>query len=166
MSVRGMFRPGMRGYLVPLAAGVALTISAFLPWVIIGEVSTRGVPDLWAMWVAGLGAIAAMLATLSMITRKNSRHPLLVVGLLALGITFLAWRIMPRAAEQGAQTWAQAVAIADGVSASTVPQAHAFAGSGIYVGLVAATIIVCFGLTIVVKRVSRPYVVADPDDDV
>jgi len=161
-----MFRPGMRGYLVPLAAGVALTISAFLPWVIIGEVSTRGVPDLWAMWVAGLGAIAAMLATLSMITRKNSRHPLLVVGLLALGITFLAWRIMPRAAEQGAQTWAQAVAIADGVSASTVPQAHAFAGSGIYVGLVAATIIVCFGLTIVVKRVSRPYVVADPDDDV
>ena len=54
-----MFRPGMRGYLVPLAAGVALTISAFLPWVIIGEVSTRGVPDLWAMWVAGLGAIAA-----------------------------------------------------------------------------------------------------------
>jgi len=161
-----MFRPGMRGYLVPLLAGVALTISAFLPWVIIGEVSRRGVPDVWALWVAGLGAVAALLAALSMITRKNSRHPLLVVGLLALGITFLAWRIMPRAAEQGAQTWAQAVAIADGVSASTVPPAHAFAGTGIYLGLIAAAIIVCFGLTIVVKRVSRPYVVADPDDDV
>jgi hypothetical protein len=52
------------------------------------------------------------------------------------------------------------------VSASTVPQTHAFAGSGIYLGLVAAAVIVCFGLTIVVKRVSRPYVVADPDDDV
>jgi hypothetical protein len=161
-----MLRPGMRGYLVPLTAGIALSISAFLPWVIIGEVSQRGIPDVWAMWVAGLGAMAALLATLSMITRKNSRHPLLVVGLLALGITFLAWRIMPRAAEQGAQTWAQAVAIADGMSASTVPQTHAFPGSGIYVGLAAAAVIVAFGLTIVVKRVSRPYVVEPADDDV
>jgi FtsH-binding integral membrane protein len=156
----------MRGYLIPLVAGVLLSISAFLPWVIIGEVSQRGVPDVWALWVAGLGAIAALLATLSMITRKNSRHPLLVVGLLALGITFLAWRIMPRAAEQGAQTWAQAVAIADGMSAAAVPQAHAFAGSGIYLGLAAAVVLVGFGLTIVVKRVQRPYVVADPNDDV
>jgi hypothetical protein len=78
--VRDMFRPGMRAYLVPLAAGIILTVSAFLPWVIIGEYSRRGVPDLWAVWVAGLGALAAVLATLSMITRRNSRHPLLVVG--------------------------------------------------------------------------------------
>lgn len=161
-----MFRPGMRGYIVPLVAGVVLTLSAFLPWVIIGEVSRRGVPDMWAMWVAGLGAVAAVLATLSMITRRNSRHPLLVIGLVALGITFLAWRIVPRSAEQGAHTWAQAVAIADGSSAATVPEAHALVGSGIYVGIAAAVVLVCFGLTIVVKRVSRPYVVVDPDDDV
>jgi hypothetical protein len=31
---------------------------------------------------------------------------------------------------------------------------------------VAAVVLVCFGLTIVVKRVATPYVVADPDDDV
>jgi hypothetical protein len=161
-----MFRPGMRGYIVPLVAGVVLTVSAFLPWVIIGEVSRRGVPDVWALWVAGLGALAAVLATLSMITRRNSRHPLLVVGLVALGITFLAWRIVPRSAEQGAHTWAQAVAIADGSSAAAVPEAHALVGSGIYVGIVAAAVLVCFGLTIVVKRVARPYVVIDPDDDV
>ena len=161
-----MFRPGMRGYLIPLVAGVVLTVSAFLPWVIIGEVSRRGVPDVWAMWVAGLGAVAAILAALSMITRRNSRHPLLVVGLIALGITFLAWRIVPRSAEQGAHTWAQAVAIADGSSAATVPETHALVGSGIYVGIAAAIVLVCFGLTIVVRRVARPYVVVDPDDDV
>jgi len=166
MSLRGMFRPGMRGYLVPLAAGVALSVSAFLPWVVIGEYSQRGVPDVWALWVAGLGALAAVLATLSMITRKNSRHPLLVIGLCSLGLTFLAWRIMPRTAEQGARTWAQAVAIADGVPASAVADAHAIAGSGIYLGLVAATVLVAFGLTIVVKRASQPYVAVDPDDDV
>ena len=161
-----MFRPGMRGYIVPLVAGVTLTASAFLPWVIIGEYSRRGVPDVWALWVAGLGALAAVLATLSMITRKNSRHPLLVVGLFALGITFLAWRIVPRAAEQGAHTWAQAVAIADGVSASSVPEPRAFAGSGIYLGLAAAIVLVLFGLTIVVRRASRPYVMESLDDDV
>ena len=166
MTVRNMFRPGMRGYLVPLAAGIGLTVSAFLPWVIIGEYARRGVPDVWAIWIAGLGALAAVLATLSMITRKNSRHPLLVVGLVALGLTFLAWRIVPRAAEQGARTWAQAVAIADGTSAAAVPETHAFAGSGIYVGIAAAAVLVCFGLTIVVKRASQAYAVADPDDDV
>src|SRR5437867_11625604 len=101
-----------------------------------------------------------------MITRKNSRHDLLVAGLLALGLTFLAWRIVPRAAEQGARTWAQAVAIAEGTSAATVPEAHALVGIGIYVGLVAAVVLVCFGLTIVVKRASPAYVVSDPDDDV
>jgi len=161
-----MFRPGMRGYIIPLVAGAALMVSAFLPWVIIGEVSRRGVPDFWAVWVLGLGAAASLLAALSMITRRNSRHPLLVVGLIALGITFLAWRIVPRSAEEGAHSWAQAVAIADGVSAASVPEAHALAGSGIYIGLLAATVLVCFGLTIVVKRVARPYVIEDPDDDV
>jgi steroid 5-alpha reductase family enzyme len=161
-----MFRPGMRGYIIPLVAGVVLAMSAFLPWVIVGEVSRTGVPDVWALWVAGLGVVAAVLASLSMITRRNSRHPLLVVGLLALGLTFLAWRIVPRTAEQGAHTWAQAVAIADGAAASSVPETRAFPGSGIYVGIAAAAVLVGFGLTIVVKRVARPYVVADPDDDV
>jgi hypothetical protein len=165
-AVRDMFRPGMRGYLVPLAAGIVLAVSAFLPWVIIGEYSRRGIPDVWALWIAGLGALAAVLATLSMITRRNSRHPLLVVGLLALGLTFLAWRIVPRAAEQAARTWAQAVAIADGTSAAAVPEAHALVGSGIYLGIVAAIVLVCFGLTIVIKRAQHVYVVRDPDDDV
>src|SRR2546428_11846272 len=110
MRFRGMFRPGMRGYLVPLAAGVALTTSAFLPWVIIGEYSRRGVPDVWALWLAGLGAPAAVLAPLGMVTRKDSRPPPLVIGLLSLGLTFLAGRILPRSAEHVAPAWAQAVA--------------------------------------------------------
>jgi hypothetical protein len=107
-----------------------------------------------------------VLAALSMITRRNSRHPLLVVGLLALGLTFLAWRIVPRSAEQGARTWAQALAIADGSSAASVPETHALVGSGICLGLAAAVVIVCFGLTIVVKRVSQAYEVRESDDDV
>ena len=47
-----IFRPGMRGYFVPLAAGLLLLISAFLPWVIVNDISLRGVPDVPALWVA------------------------------------------------------------------------------------------------------------------
>jgi hypothetical protein len=159
-----IFRPGMRAYFVPLVAGIVLTVSAFLPWVIVGEASIAGVPDVEALWVAGLGAIAAVLALLSLITRKNSRHPLLIIGLFALGITFLSWRILPRAAGERATTLAQAFAIVDDLPVSAAPVA--VVGIGIYIGLAASLALVAFGMTIVIKRASRPYIVSPPDDDV
>jgi hypothetical protein len=99
-----------------------------------------------------------------LITRKNSRHPLLIVGLVALGITFLSWRIMPRTAGERAQTVSQAFAIVENRPLGAAPPA--LVGSGIYVGVAASCVLVGFGLTIVVKRASQPYVVPDPDDDV
>jgi hypothetical protein len=159
-----MFRPGMRAYFIPLAAGVALAISAFLPWVVVGGVPLTGFPDMAALWALALGALAAVLATLSLITRKNSRHPLLVVGLAALGITYLSLRIMPRLAEERARTGAQAFAIVEERTLDKAPTA--FAGAGLYVGVAASAVIVAFGLTIVIKRASQPYLVTDPNDDV
>jgi hypothetical protein len=164
MALPVIFRPGMRAYFIPFTAGVVLTASAFLPWVIVSGVSMRGVPDVPGLWIAGLGGIAAVLAMLSLITRKNSRHPLLVIGLVALGIMFLSWRILPRTAGERAQTISQAFAIVENTPAAAMPDADV--GSGIYVGLAASAIIVAFGLTIVIKRVQKPYVVASPDDDV
>jgi FtsH-binding integral membrane protein len=161
----GIFRPGMRAYFIPLTAGVVLAASVFLPWVVVGEVSMRGVPEVAALWIAGLGAIAAVLALLSLITRRNSRHPLLIVGLFALGIMFLSWRIMPRTAGERAQTISQAYAIVENTPVSAAAPVAA-AGMGIYVGLVASVVLVAFGLTIVVKRAAQPYVVASADDDV
>jgi len=154
----------MRGYYVPLVAGILLTASTFLPWITVGETSLRGVPNLPALWVAGLGAIAAVLATLSLITRKNSRHPLLVVGLIAFGIMILSWRIMPRSVGERALSLSQALAIVEGTPMGEAPVA--IIGSGIYIGLLSSAAIALFGLTIVVKRVARPYAVASPDDDV
>lgn len=160
----GMFRPGMRGYFVPFVAGIALIASAFLPWVVVGGVSMRGVPDVLALWVIGLGAMAAILAILSLITRKNSRHPLLIVGLMALGILFLSWRILPRTAGERALTISQAFAIVDNTEMKDAPPA--LVGAGIYLGLLAACVLVAFGMTIVIRRVSQPYTVPAPDDDV
>jgi hypothetical protein len=164
LSTSGILRPGMRGYFVPLAAGVALTLSAFLPWVVVDGVARKGIPDVTGLWIVGLGALAAVLATLSLITRKNSRHPLLVVGLMALGIMFLAWRVMPRLAGEHALTVSQATAIVENTPVVTEPTA--LVGSGIYVGLAAAVILVAFGMTIVVRRASRPYARPEADDDV
>ena len=153
----------MRAYFIPLAAGLVLTGSAFLPWVIIGDVSLRGVPDVAALWVAGLGALAAVLAFLSLLTRKNSRHPLLIIGLLALGIMFLSWRVMPRSAGERALTVKQAFAIVEDRPLGEAPLA--LAGIGIYIGLAASVVLVCFGLTIVIKRASQAYVAPEPADD-
>ena len=164
MGLGAIFRPGMRAYFIPLGAGIVLALSAFLPWVIVGDVPLTGVPDTPALWVAGLGTIAAVLALLSLITRKNSRHPLLLVGLVALGITFLSWRVMPVAAGERALTVSQAVAIVDGGPLGEAPKA--LAGIGIYLGLAASAVLVGFGLTIIVKRVKQPYTMATPDDDV
>ena len=159
-----LVRPAMRGYLVPLAAGLLLIASTFLPWVIVGGTTLTGIPAVPALWVAGLGAIAAALAALSIITRKNSRHPLLVVGLAALGIMILSWRVLPRTAGERALTLSQAFAIVEDTPLGEAPPA--LAGSGIYLGLAASVVIVAFGLTIVVKRASETYVVTSPDDDV
>ena len=164
MGVAGIFRPGMRGYFVPLVAGATLALSAFLPWVVVDGVMRTGLPDVTALWVAGLGVFAVVLALLSLITRKNSRHPLLVVGLMALGIMFLAWRVMPRMAGEHALTVSQATAIVENVPVTTA--VNASPGSGIFVGLVAATVLDGFGLTIVVTRASQPYVKVEADDDV
>ncbi len=160
----GIFRPGMRAYFIPFIAGLVLAVSAFLPWVIVGRESLPGVPDVWAIWIAGLGALAAILAMLSLITRKNSRHPLLVIGLFALGIMCLSWRIMPRTAGERALTISQAFSIVENAPMATT--STAVVGVGIYLGLIAAFVLVLFGLTIVVKRVATPYVATSPDDDV
>jgi hypothetical protein len=154
----------MRGYYVPLVAGVVLIVSAFLPWVSIGETTLRGIPNVPALWIAGLGAIASVLAALSIITRKNSRHPLLVVGLIALGIMVLSWKILPRSVSDRAISLSQATAIVEGGDVAPTPDA--LIGIGIYVGVAASAAIALFGMTIVVKRVSRPYAVATRDDDV
>lgn len=153
---------GMRAYYLPVVAGLMLAVSACMPWILMGGRQFGGVPDVAGFWVLGLGVLAVVLATLSIITRKNSRHPLLLVGLVAFGILFLSEKLMERAAEEQAWVRSHATAIVQGVETSDHP-ADAAMAPGAYLGLVAATILTLFGMTIVIRRVSRPY--AEPTDD-
>ena len=159
--VRAFQRHRMRAYYLPFAAGAVLTLSAFLPLIVHGDAGVGGIPAVPALWIFALGLGAMVLAALSVITRKNSRHPLLLVGLIALSIEFLAWQSMRRAVTEQAWASEQARAIVEGAATRRPPDTTA--GTGLYLGLLAALAIVGFGLTIVVKKVATPY--APPEDD-
>ena len=152
----------MRAYYIPASAGVLLIISAFVPWMIAGDLSLGGVPDPAGWWIFGLGVTAVLLSGLSLWTRKNSRHPLLLVGLAAFAIMFLGYQWMSRTLRDSAWAQAQARAIVENVPAGAPPETSI--GAGIYLGIVAAVVLVLFGLTIVVKRAPRAYAVSEDDD--
>jgi hypothetical protein len=151
----------MRAYYIALVGGALLIVGAFLPWIVVAGTSLGGVPEIAGFWVLGLGILAVLFAALSIWTRRNSRHPLLVVGLTALGILFIAFRLMSRSAAEQAWAASQALAIVDGVPAGPPPTTAM--GAGLYVGFAGAILLVVFGLTIVVRRVGQPY--AEPEDD-
>ena len=152
----------MRAYYLPAAAGVLLSVSAFLPWMTVGEVRLGGVPDPAGWWVLVLGALAVLLAGLSIWTRKNSRHPLLLVGLIAFAILFLGYQWMARAVRNTVWAQSQARAIVEQIPAGAEPPTAP--GIGIYLGLIAAAVLVFFGLTIVIKRVPKAYAKNEDDD--
>ncbi|MEQ1898538.1 MAG: hypothetical protein ABL971_14250 [Vicinamibacterales bacterium] len=154
----------MRGYYLPLGAGLLLVASAFLPRVVLGDVAAGRVPDAAALWILGLGLAAVLLASLSLYTRKNSRHPLLLVGLIALGLEFLSWQVLRRALTEQAWAAAQAAAIVGG-DGSAAEAGTVMFGSGLILGGLASIAIAGFGLTIVFKQAVQPYA-APVDDDV
>lgn len=152
----------MRAYYIPIAAGILLIVSSFLPWMFVGEIRVGGVPDPAGFWLLGLGVVAVVLASLSILTRKNSRHPLLMVGLLAFAMTFLGYQWLSRSAREAAWARSQAQAI---VENTPVPPPPATAvGIGIYLGMAAAAVLVMFGFTIVIKQVPRAYALPEDDD--
>ena len=160
-SLRQVASHRMRAYYIALVAGALLVVSAFLPWLFLGEIPVGGVPDVAGCWVLALGLTAMLLASLSIYTRKNSRHPLLVVGLASLGILFLAYEWMKRAVTEQAWARSQALAIVEQITPGQTPEP--IMGYGVYLGLAGSIVLVLFGLTIVVKQVSTPY--AAPEDD-
>ena len=162
VGMSGALTHSMRAYCWPLASGIVLVLSAFMPWMLIGEQSLGGVPSIAGLWVLGLGILAVALALLSVITRKNSRPPLLLVGLAAFAIVLLSEQWLERTAADQAWARSQARAIVQGREADTPPEPTMALGG--YLALCAAAAITLFGLTIVVRRVTSPYVVSQDDD--
>ena len=163
MAGAAILSHGMRAYYLPLAAGLVLAGSAFMPWMFVGELGLGGVPSIAGLWVLGLGILAAVLAFLSVITRKNSRHPLLLVGLAAFGIVLVSEQWMERTAADRVWAQSQARAIVQGTRTAVSLPDPTMAPGG-YLALGAAGVIVLFGLTIVFRQASTPYAVPEDDD--
>lgn len=163
MAGAAILSHGMRAYYLPLAAGLVLAGSAFMPWMLVGELGLGGVPSIAGLWVLGLGILAAVLALLSVITRKNSRHPLLLVGLAAFGIVLVSEQWMERTAADRVWAQSQARAIVQGTRTAVSLPDPTMAPGG-YLALGAAGVIVLFGLTIVFRQASTPYAVPEDDD--
>lgn len=163
MAGAAILSHGMRAYYLPLAAGLVLAGSAFMPWMLVGELGLGGVPSIAGLWVLGLGILAAVLAFLSVITRKNSRHPLLLVGLAAFGIVLVSEQWMERTAADRVWAQSQARAIVQGTRTAVSLPDPTMAPGG-YLALGAAGVIVLFGLTIVFRQASTPYAVPEDDD--
>ena len=163
MAAAGVLSHSMRAYYLPLTAGLVLAGSAFMPWMLVGGRGLGGFPNIAGLWVLGLGILAAVLAILSVITRKNSRHPLLLVGLAAFGVILVSEQWMERTTAD--QVWAQsqARAIVQG-SRTAVALPDPTMGPGGYLALAAAGVIVLFGMTIVVRQTATPYAVSEDDD--
>jgi thiol:disulfide interchange protein len=152
----------MRAYYLPAAGGAMLVVSAFLPWVLLGDASVGGMPGTAGLWILGLGLFAIVLAVLSIITRKNSRHPLLLVGLTSLAILFVSYTWMARALSEHVWATSQAAAIVERTPVAAQPDPTM--GSGVYIGLSASALITLFGLTIVVRKMKTPYAPTEDDD--
>ena len=167
MSVReglyGALHHSMRAYYLPLACGVALAASAFLPWTKMGDRGLGGVPSFAGLWVLGLGLLAVLLASLSVLTRRNSRHPLLLVGLAAFAILWIGERLLERSAADLLWARSQAQAIVQGTTVVELPPPAMDIGA--YIGLTASLLITIFGLTIVVRQAAQPYAESEDDDD-
>ena len=132
-----MFRPGHAGVLHPAGRRRGARGRArFSPGSSSAACRCGAFPDMAALWVLGLGSCRRVLATLSLITRKNSRHPLLVVGLAALGITYLslAHHAAPGGRERAHRGRRPSPSWKTGRSSRRRSRC---AGSGIYIGLVA-----------------------------
>ena len=162
MTLGDLVRHPMRSYYWPISNGLLLGSSAFMPWMAVGDQAYGGIPDLSALWILGLALLTVALASLSVVTRKNSRHPLLLVGLLAFGILLLSEQLMERTASQQGWAVSQARAIVSGQQA--VPPREPSMAAGSYLGLTASTMIALFGLTVVVSRAPQIYAQGKDDD--
>jgi hypothetical protein len=159
----GALNHSMRAYYLPLAGGVALAASSFLPWTKMGDRGFGGVPSVAGLGVLGLGLLAVLLASLSVLTRRNSRHPLLLVGLAAFAILWLGERFLERSVADLLWARSQAQAIVQG--ATVVDVSPPVMGIGAYIGLTASLLITIFGLTIVVRQSAPLYAELEDDDD-
>ena len=133
-----------RPYVLSLIGCLALATAAFLPWLRLGDVGLPGIPDPAGYFVLGLGVLGALLSGVGIISRRNTRQALVLVGLAGLTTLIVVWVRGPATIADRAQARAEAVALVDNVAVQPVPTVRI--GAGLILGITASAIIAAVGL--------------------
>lgn len=128
-----------RSHYLALVGSVALAAATFLPWLRLGEVGLAGIPDPAGFFVLALGVVGLLLSLVSILTRRDMRPGLVLVGLAGLTTLAVVWLTGPATIADRAQARAEAVALVDNVPAQPVPPVGV--GFGLIVGIAAAAAI-------------------------
>ncbi|MEQ1910288.1 MAG: hypothetical protein ABMA15_15785 [Vicinamibacterales bacterium] len=135
----------MRSSILSLIGSIALTASAFLPWLRLGDVGLPGIPDPAGFFVLALGIVSLLLSGVGAFTRRDVRPWFVLLGLAGLTTLAVVWRTGPATIADRALSRAEAVSIVDGVPIQPVPPVRV--GSGLLVGLVGAMMIAAAGVS-------------------
>jgi|KBSSwiStaDraftv2_1062776.scaffolds.fasta_scaffold1137652_2 hypothetical protein len=133
-----------RGYITSLIGCVAMSGSAFLPWLRIGDVGLPGIPDPAGYFMLGLGAVGALLSAVGLRSGRNTKQGLVLVGLAGITTLVVVWFSGAATIADRAQARAEAVAIVDNVPVLPVPAVHTAAG--LILGLIGAAAVAAVGL--------------------
>ena len=133
-----------RDYAVSLAGCAVLGASAFLPWLRIGEVGLPGIPDPVGFFVLGLGVVGVLLSIVGIVSGRNTRQALVLVGLAGLTTLAVVWYNGAATIADRAQARAEAVAIVDNVPVLPVPAVRT--AFGLLLGLTGAAAVAGVGL--------------------
>lgn len=139
-----------RPYILALIASGALAAAAFLPWLRLGEIGLPGIPDPAGFFVLGLSGVGLLLSLAGILTRRHTRHVLVLVGLAGLTTLVVVWVTGPSTIADRAQARAEALALVDNVAVQPVPPVRI--GAGLVLGLAASAAIAAVGLTGVRSR--------------
>lgn len=92
----------------------------------------------------GLGLLGFALSLISLVTRRDTRQALLLVGLAGLTTLVVVWQTGPRTIADRAQARAEAVALVDNVAVQPAPAVRL--GAGLLIGLAASAAVAGVGL--------------------
>jgi hypothetical protein len=139
-----------RPLLLSLIASGLVSGSAFFPWLRIGNIGLAGVPDPAGFFVLGLGLLGLVLSAIGMLTPRDTRQGLVLIGLGALTTLLVVWQTGPATVSDRALARAQAVALVDNVPVEPVPPVTV--GAGLILGLLGAASVAGVGLAGAVSR--------------
>jgi len=127
-----------------LLASAVLLVSAFLPWLHLGDVGLAGVPDPAGYFVAVTGAVGLLLSGVGLTARRDTRQLLGLAGLAGVTTLLAVWLTGPATVASRALAHAEALALVDHVAMQPPPPVRV--GVGLLVGLAASAGLVVVGV--------------------